>query len=311
MLGGASNNGGDLPHDIEQKVRKLCEHFEKDIIHEVTRSRYQERLFPAIYPCNIVCVVDKKRINIAFTNENAGGMPLQRWIDHRELGEHTAKEIQQVAEERFAFTGARVICIPTAALEWEAERQQATMKRLAMQYVEAMVKRATRPSAISGYEGMQPWLDSFSQEHPHFDSNVFLAMRFVESAQHARIASSIRAALSPYGLTVLRADDKMYPTDNDIWTNICVYMMGCRYGVCVFEEINIRKFNPNVPLEYGFMRAMNRQVLLLKDQAIEALPTDIVGKLYRPFNTYQIEETLEKELRKWAESDLGRRPHAL
>jgi hypothetical protein len=103
----------------------------------------------------------------------------------------------------------------------------------------------------------------------------------------------------------LRVDDKTYPPDGDLWNNICVYMMGCRFGVCVFEEIDEREFNPNVPLEFGFMRAMNRQVLLMKDMRMPKLPSDMTGKLYRQFNTYEITSTIHEQISQWAERDLG------
>lgn len=49
---------------------------------------------------------------------------------------------------------------------------------------------------------------------------------------------------------------------------------------------------PDVPLEYRFMRAMNRQVLLLKDNRMPKMPSDMTGKLYRTFDTYNITMTI-------------------
>lgn len=82
-------------------------------------------------------------------------------------------------------------------------------------------------------------------------------------------------------------------------------MMGCQFGVCIFEEIDEREFNPNVPLEYGFMRAMNRQVLLLKDIRMPKMPSDMTGKFYRNFDTYTITLTIQEQISQWAERDLG------
>ena len=60
----------------------------------------------------------------------------------------------------------------------------------------------------------------------------------------------------------------MYAPDGDVWNNVCVYMMGCAYAICVFEDIDTRDFNPNVAIEYGFLRAMDRRILLLKEQRL-------------------------------------------
>lgn len=82
-------------------------------------------------------------------------------------------------------------------------------------------------------------------------------------------------------------------------------MLACKYAVCVFEEIDEREFNLNVPLEYGFMRALNRQVLLLKDQRMPRLPADMTGKVYHPLDSYNTSETIGREINKWVEKDLG------
>jgi hypothetical protein len=158
--------------------------------------------------------------------------------------------------------------------------------------------------AIPGYEGLQPFLDAFAVDHPNRD-NVFIAMRFRQGRQFVEIHQAIKTGLARYGLRGLRADDRVYPPDGDLWTNVCVYMLACKYAVCVFEEIDEREFNPNVPLEYGFMRALNRQVLLLKDRRMARLPTDMTGKVYHAFDSYNITETIQQEVETWVEKDLG------
>lgn len=53
------------------------------------------------------------------------------------------------------------------------------------------------------------------------------------------------------------------------------------------------------------MRALNRQVLLLKDQRMPRLPADMTGKVYHPLDSYNISETIGREINKWVEKDLG------
>jgi hypothetical protein len=162
--------------------------------------------------------------------------------------------------------------------------------------------------AAVGYEGLQPFLDTFAQDHPEVEKNVFIAMRFRDGKQFTEIHQSVKTGLGKYGLRGLRADDKVYPLDGDLWSNVCVYMLACKYAVCIFEEIDEREFNPNVPLEYGFLRALNRQVLLLKDRRMPRLPTDMTGKVYRPFDSYDISSTIQRQVGEWVERDLGLRP---
>jgi len=47
------------------------------------------------------------------------------------------------------------------------------------------------------------------------------------------------------------------------------------------------------------MLGLNKKVCLLKDQTLKDLPTDLMGKLYKPFDPQHIETTLPKQLEKW------------
>ena len=129
-------------------------------------------------------------------------------------------------------------------------------------------------------------------------------MRFRSAEHFTQIYDSIKVSLALYGLIAHRADDKIYPDDADLWNNVCVYMLGCKYGICVFEDIDEREFTPNIPLEYGFMRALNRRVLLLKEQRMPNMPSDITGKLYRPFDMMNISSSIRNQISQWSEKDL-------
>ncbi len=140
-------------------------------------------------------------------------------------------------------------------------------------------------------------LHQFHQDHPTFERNVFLIMRFQHKPPFPEIVESIREQCTKHGLDVVRADDKEY-TD-DLWDNVMTYIYGCKSAIAVFDQINYREFNPNVTLEVGFMLAQCKRVLLLKDVAIEVMPTDIIGKVYRPFNTYEPHKTIPSQIEKW------------
>jgi hypothetical protein len=295
----------DMPSDLMQKARTVCASFETAVAKEVERRKFVPAIFPALLPCNVLCLVDSKLIHVVFTNINAGGLPRQIWRDWRSKGSLSALQVAQSAVSELGFVNPSIVYFDSVVLEVpDAVRNEVT-ERVAKQHVEEIFKAATRPRAIPGYEGLQPSLDAFSEDHPSFEKNVFIAMRFRPGKQFLEIHDAIKTGLAKFGLKGLRVDDKTYPPDGDLWNNICVYMMGCRFGVCVFEEIDEREFNPNVPLEFGFMRAMNRQVLLMKDMRMPKLPSDMTGKLYRQFNTYEITSTIHEQISQWAERDLG------
>ena len=127
-------------------------------------------------------------------------------------------------------------------------------------------------------------------------------MRFRKGSHYKKIHTVLQEKLGAHGFNVLRADDKDYT--GDLWENVCLYMLGCKYGIAVFEEIDEREFNPNVALELGFMFALNKRCLILKDQRMPRMPADIIGKLYKQFDTYDIEQSLLFAIDSWLK-DLG------
>ena len=295
----------EMPQDLVQKVMNLCSLFDDAVEREVGSRQLAQAMFPALFPCNIVCIVDESNVHVVFSNINAGGVPTQTFWDRRSEGPFSPAEIVRIAVLQHGLVQPSNFNVALGLLDCPEEQQKGVLADLASQYVEQVVQLATRPRVFPGYEGLQPFLDQFSDENTHFEKNVLIMMRFRSSKQFQEVYDAIRSGLSRYGLKGLRVDDRVYPSDGDLFNNVCVYMMGCKYGVAVFEEIDEREFNPNVPLEYGFMRAMNRQVLLLKDQRMPKMPSDMTGKLYRHFDTYNITGTIHEQISQWAERDLG------
>jgi nucleoside 2-deoxyribosyltransferase len=147
------------------------------------------------------------------------------------------------------------------------------------------------------HQYLGPLLESFLKDHPHTEKNVFLIMRFKNEAPFPDIVEAVRSTCAAKGLDVIRSDDKEY-TD-DLLDNVLTHMYGCDYAIAIFDEINYREFNPNVALEVGFYVAKCKRVLILKDQAIQSMPADIVGKSYKTFNTHDATRTIPPQINKW------------
>jgi protein-tyrosine-phosphatase len=122
-------------------------------------------------------------------------------------------------------------------------------------------------------------------------------MRFSDTKQNALIVQALRAAMKEYGLHLLRADQKSY-TDS-LWANVRAYIDACKYGIAVFDQLNDKEINPNVSLEVGYMLALEKPILLLKEQRLQSLPTDLVGHLYRQFDGFDIEATIRLRIKEW------------
>jgi len=109
--------------------------------------------------------------------------------------------------------------------------------------------------------------------------------------------------LNAYGLKARRADKRAYA--DQLWENICAYMLGSRYGLAVLEDRVAAELNPNVALEYGFMKALNRQVALLRDIAFKHDRADLTGKLSLPFEIDEGKKLNRKSLSRSVQNWLG------
>jgi len=140
-------------------------------------------------------------------------------------------------------------------------------------------------------------LTDFRKAYPDPTSVAFLMMKFGETEAHNRFVAAIRTAFSAHGITVLRADDRQF--HDDLFLNVQTYMHGCGLGVAVFERIQGDEFNPNASLEVGYMMSMQKPLCLLKDQSLRTLPTDLVSRLYKPFDVHNPEGTISGHVDRW------------
>lgn len=134
------------------------------------------------------------------------------------------------------------------------------------------------------------------------NQNVFIMMRYRSSPHFTKIEESIRNALRDYGLVARLAKDCAIV--DDLWENIVLYIEHSRFGIAVFEDIDEREFNPNISLELGYMYALGKRCLLLKERRMPRLPTDICGRIYRDFDALDLSASIEKQIREWCMNDL-------
>jgi hypothetical protein len=149
-------------------------------------------------------------------------------------------------------------------------------------------------------------LQHFRRDHPDPDAVAFILMKFGTTRAHEEITQAIQDELAAHNIAGVRADHKEY--HDDLYYNVLTYLHGCKFGVAVFERIEGDDFNPNVALEVGYMFASIKPVCLLKDRTLTSLHADLVGKLYREFDTHDPHRTIRPQLAKWLEDkDLSRR----
>ena len=146
-------------------------------------------------------------------------VPRQIWRDWRAKLPLSPQEVAQAAVSQLGFSNPTLLYFDSSVLEASETVRQQLIDRVARQHVEELFKAATRPRTVPGYEGLQPFLDMFSEDHQDFGKNVFLAMRFRSSKQFLEIHEAAKSGLARYGLEGVRSDDKTYPPDGDLWNN--------------------------------------------------------------------------------------------
>jgi len=140
-------------------------------------------------------------------------------------------------------------------------------------------------------------LTKFYKDHRQNNKCAFLMMKYEDSPLQSKIVQQLRILFKKNGLELLRADDRYY--SDDLLTNIRTYMHGCGFGVAIFDRINSEEFNPNVSLEIGYMMALKKPILFLKDITLKSLQTDLVGKLYEEFDFQNPKKSFDKSVSKW------------
>ncbi len=151
------------------------------------------------------------------------------------------------------------------------------------------------------YQYLEPYVGAILRDSP-FDRNVFVMVRYAETPSLRAIREATRRALSANDFTPLLAMDRAYHPQ--LWENTCAYMLASRLGLAIFEDVESQDYNPNIAIELGFMTALGRRCLPLKEKHMPALPVDIRGLLYKNFDRFDIQESISKAIKSWVESDL-------
>lgn len=296
----------DVPPALEQQIRGELDLL-GDRVHDLLLSKnLADHASPLFRPFGVVVAVQPTRVVAIFLEQ--AGMPNQLFLDHTNPPEsYVAPEalVGQVQAQLNVRVVALFVLDGTTATPAQRE---ATRNRLAAQHIADIDRSLTlsKLGDLRGFEHLEPQLRQFLTDHPDPERNVFIIMRFNSTPQFSELYEAISETLSAHGLDGMRADGRDYHPD--LWSNVEIYMLGCKYGIAAFEDFEARDHNPNVALELGYMRARQKRCLILKERTLPSVPTDIVGSLYKVFDKFKIDETVRAQVERWITVDLGLGP---
>lgn len=107
----------------------------------------------------------------------------------------------------------------------------------------------------------------------------------------------VRGYFEGLGLLAHRADDLQL--DKYLWMSVVKYMQAASAGVVVLDARGGGHVSPNVILELGYMLALGKPLLLLRERSAPELPSDILGHYRGSYASDRIDEDIPKHLEEW------------
>lgn len=151
----------------------------------------------------------------------------------------------------------------------------------------------------------------------HLDkTTAFIMTSFAD--EHKATIKLIKDVLETYNIAPCMADKQGGEHDDNLWSNIEVFIHGCDFGIGIYADDSILegcrikddkefekeqeehykriRINPNMSQEVGYMLGIQKKVCILKNKKLEKLPTDLAGRIYVE---YENEEDLKQRLGEW------------
>lgn len=137
-----------------------------------------------------------------------------------------------------------------------------------------------------------------------FEKSVFIMTKFPDmqnpqavDQELIRVIQGVKDAITARGFIPRIANAKKYHAA--LWDNVELYLLGCERGVAIVEDKYRKELNPNVTMEWGWMRGMNREVLYLVENNFIGERADIVGLLKDSFDWANPEPGITNAMNAW------------
>jgi len=115
-------------------------------------------------------------------------------------------------------------------------------------------------------------LPDFYKKGGAYETSVFIMTKFPAKDDAGDAAKKLQAAIDAVrvGIENLGFQARIaYEKDFEdwIWANVELFMFGCARGVAVLEARYASELNPNVAMEWGWMKGMGKPVLFLMEKS--------------------------------------------
>lgn len=138
-----------------------------------------------------------------------------------------------------------------------------------------------------------------------FDKSVFIMTKFpasqnqqVKDKELQDVIDEVKKAISAKGYVPrIALGGKKYHAG--LWDNVEMFLMGCKRAIAIVEDKYQNELNPNVTMEWGWMRGMNRDVLYLVEDSFDLGRADIAGLIQDKFDWANPRSGVENAIGNW------------
>lgn len=160
----------------------------------------------------------------------------------------------------------------------DIERQRQRMMKVLKEVVEFPPQHLRHEALLAQFHGVAT-----------FEKSVFVMTKFPDpkkpaaaDAQLAAVIEAVCGAVKGCGYAPRIASDNQY--HSILWDNVELYLLGCRRGIAIVEDKYLPELNPNVAMEWGWMRGMGRNVLYLVEKDFKKQRADWGGLIESQFD---------------------------
>lgn len=121
-----------------------------------------------------------------------------------------------------------------------------------------------------------------------YDRSVFVMSKFPNGAtpldtELERVLATVSDAIVAAGFVprIARGPARYHES---LWDNVELHLLGCRQGIAIVEDRYLPELNPNVTMEWGWMRGMGKSVLFLVEDGFSNSRADVGGLIEEAFS---------------------------
>jgi hypothetical protein len=186
---------------------------------------------------------------------------------------HCQQELQEIGRSVFG-----------AALEEEIQSElRQTMASNRERLIQLLQRTVDFPPRHLRHFGL---LDDFWRDGSYSQS-VFIMSKFPDASYRKdeelrRVLDVVAAATQDAGFVprIARGPNRYHET---LWDNVELHLLACRQGIAIVEDCYRDELNPNVTMEWGWMRGMGKSVLFLVEEGFTNSRADVGGLIQDTF----------------------------